>query len=292
VALACGINPHYGDLDPYAMAWAAVDEAVRNCVAVGADPDRICLLDNFCWGNPALSDRLGSLVRCAQGCHDAAVAYATPYISGKDSLNNEYVGSDGRKHAIPGTLLISALAIVPDVAMTITSDLKAAGDRLYVVGATHGEMGGSAFSRLRGLPGGTPLQPLAEGLDAFRRLHRAMCQGLVRACHDCSEGGVAVAVAEMALGGGIGLEFRLGDLPQSDSVSDVGLAFGESLGRFIVEVAEADAASFEAAMAGAPCAFAGRVRDDDRVVIIDSDGNPIIETDLAAIERAWRGHLP
>ena len=109
VALAAGINPHYGALDPYAMAWAAVDEAVRNCVAVGADPDRLALLDNFCWGNPNLPDRLGSLVRAAAGCHDAAVAYAAPFVSGKDSLNNEYTGSDGRKHAIPGTLLISAL---------------------------------------------------------------------------------------------------------------------------------------------------------------------------------------
>jgi phosphoribosylformylglycinamidine synthase len=201
------------------------------------------------------------------------------------------VGSDGKKHAIPGTLLISALAIVPDVAMTTTSDLKAAGDRLYVMGRTHGEMGGSALSRLRGLSGGTPPQPPAQGLDTFRRLHRAMRRGLVRACHDCSEGGVAVAVAEMALGGGIGLELRLGDLPHSDGVTDAALAFSESLGRFIVEVPEAAAARFEAAMTGALCAFVGRVRADDRIVIIGSDGNPIIETDLAAIERAWRGHL-
>ena len=117
------------------MAWAAVDEAIRNCVAVGADPDRIALLDNFCWGNPNLPDRLGGLVRCAKGCHDAAVAYGAPFISGKDSLNNEYTGADGKKHAIPGTLLISALGIVPDVARTVTMILKAAGDRLYLVGA-------------------------------------------------------------------------------------------------------------------------------------------------------------
>jgi phosphoribosylformylglycinamidine synthase len=291
-ALACGVNPHYGDLDPYSMAWAAVDEAMRNCIAVGADPDQVALLDNFCWGNPLLPDRLGSLVRCAQGCHDAAVAYAAPFVSGKDSLNNEYVGSDGKKHAIPGTLLISALGIVPDVSATVTMDLKAAGDRLYVVGQTNGEMGGSALFRLRGLSGGEPPQPPAPGLELYRRLHQAMRRGSVQACHDCSEGGIAVAATEMALGGGLGLELRLGEMPHGAAISDAALALSESLGRFLVEVTEAEALRFEDEMAGLPCAFAGRVRDDDRVVLIGSDGNPIIEADLSAVERAWRGHLP
>jgi len=239
-----------------------------------------------------LPDRLGSLVRCAQGCHDAAVAYAAPYVSGKDSLNNEYVGSDGKKHAIPGTLLISALGIVPDVSATVTMDLKAAGDRLYAVGQTNGEMGGSALFRLRGISGGEPPHPPAHGLELYQRLHQAMRQGLVQACHDCSEGGIAIAAAEMALGGSLGLELRLHEMPHGATISDAALALSESLGRFLVEVTEAEAQRFEDEMAGLPCAFAGRVRDDDRVVLIGSAGNPIIEADLAAIERAWRGHLP
>jgi len=126
LALSVGINPQYGKLDPYAMAWAAVDEAIRNAVAVGADPHQIAILDNFCWGNPNLPDRLGGLVKCAEGCHDASIAYGAPFISGKDSLNNEYTGSDGEKHAIPGTLLISAVGIVPDIDATTTMDFKAA----------------------------------------------------------------------------------------------------------------------------------------------------------------------
>ncbi len=291
VALSCGVNPHYGDLDPYRMAWAAVDEAMRNCVAVGADPDRVALLDNFCWGNPALPDRLGSLVKCAEGCYDAAVAYGTPFISGKDSLNNEYLGNDGTKHAIPGTLLISALGIVPDVAATVTMDLKAAGDRLYVLGETGDEMGGSALYRARGLEGGQPPGPVEDGPELFRRLHQAMRQGLIRACHDCSEGGVAVAAAEMALAGGLGLELRLGEIPQAEGLSDAALAFSESLGRFIVEVTDADATRFEAAMAGLPFADAGRVRQDDRVALSGRDGQPLIEVALAGVEHAWRGHL-
>ncbi len=292
VALAAGINPAYGAIDPYAMAWAAVDEAMRNCVAVGADPDQISLLDNFCWGNPNLPDRLGGLVRCAQGCYDAAVAYQAPFISGKDSLNNEYIGPDGQKHAIPGTLLISALGIVPDLSYTATSDLKAAGNWLYMVGLTAHELGGSTFYRHYNLLGATVPQPPPQGLALYRALHRAITGGLVRACHDCSEGGLAVAAAEMALGGGLGLVLNLADVPRTTGPDrDDVLAFSESLGRFIVEVDPEDAPAFEATWADLPIARVGYVRDDDRIEIKGLAGQSVITTDLNSVTKAWRGHL-
>src|SRR5262249_29397118 len=134
IAVGCGINPRYGDLDPYAMAAAAVDEAVRNVVAVGADPTRIALLDNFCWGNTDRPEVLGSLVRAAEACRDMAIAYRMPFISGKDSLKNEY-HSHGWHIVIPPTLLISAIGRVPDVRRCVTMDLKEAGNRLYLIGA-------------------------------------------------------------------------------------------------------------------------------------------------------------
>ena len=133
LAISCGINPRYGRLDPYAMAGCVIDEAVRNCVAVGADPDRIALLDNFCWGNTERPETLGSLVLAAQGCHDLALAYGTPFISGKDSLYNEYT-HDGQSLAIPPTLLISAIGQVPDVRKCVTMDLKEPGNLLFLVG--------------------------------------------------------------------------------------------------------------------------------------------------------------
>jgi hypothetical protein len=118
------------------MAVACVDEAMRNVVALGADPERVALLDNFCWGNPRLPDRLASLVRAAEGCYDAAVAYDVPFVSGKDSLNNEYVGPDGAMNSIPPTLLISAIGIVPDAGQAVTMDFKAPGNFVYVLGVT------------------------------------------------------------------------------------------------------------------------------------------------------------
>ncbi len=177
-------------------------------------------------------------MRCAQGCYDAAVAFGAPFISGKDSLNNEYTGADGQKHAIPGTLLISALGIVPDVSRTVTMDLKHSGNWLYIVGLTRGELGGSSLARRFGAPGsGMAPQPPDNALDTYRALHQAISSGLVQACHDCSEGGLAVAAAEMALAGGLGLELRLASLPRSDEAGDdAALAFCESLGRLLVEV--------------------------------------------------------
>ncbi|MCS7062008.1 MAG: phosphoribosylformylglycinamidine synthase I [Anaerolineae bacterium] len=301
VALSAGICPQYGELDPYAMAWAAVDEAMRNAVAVGADPDRIALLDNFCWGNPNLPDRLGSLVRCAQGCYDAAIAYQAPFISGKDSLNNEYTGADGRKHAIPGTLLISALGIVPDVNRTCTVDLKQAGNVLYVVGDTRPEFGGAAIWDLRlptsefGAPARSQIvpAPVSDALDRLRALHRAISAGLVQACHDCSEGGIAVALAEMCLAGRLGAQVDLSRVPLTERSDDPAFndqvaLYAESLTRFIVEVRPEDVAPFEALMAGVPHAAIGAVSAGDELVI-HGQSSELIRVPVAGLERSWRG---
>ena len=134
IVLSNGINPEYGKRDAYKMAWSVMDEAIRNAVAVGADPDRIAILDNFCWGDPLRPETLGTLVEACRGCHDAALFYGTPFISGKDSLNNEYLGADGLRHSIPPTLLISAIGVVQDVNQSITMDLKEAGNFIYLVG--------------------------------------------------------------------------------------------------------------------------------------------------------------
>ena len=288
VALGIGINPFYGEIDPYAMAWAAVDESLRNCVAVGADPDQAALLDNFCWGDPRRPECLGELVRCARGCHDAAIAHNAPFISGKDSLNNEFVGADGRPRSIPGTLLISALAIVPDAARSVTSDLKQAGDILYIVGATADELGGSSYLRRHGSIGNQVPQPPAHGPALLRALHRAIASGLVVACHDCSEGGLAVALAEMCIGGGRGAGCDLARVPHDRALlSATTVAFSESLDRFVVEIAPEQAPAFEAALAVLPHAAVGQVRADGRLVCNDLQGRACIDTDLAALRRAW-----
>lgn len=282
VALSNGICPQYGELDPYAMAWAAIDEALRNLVAIGADPDQVAILDNFCWGNPQLPDRLGSLVRCAQGCHDAALAYGTPFVSGKDSLNNEYRDASGQQHAIPGTLLISAVGIVPDVNQTVTMDLKAAGNLLYIVGQTRDEMGGSHYHLVNDMQGGSVPQPNPDALTTLRQLHQAIQQGQVQACHDISEGGLAVALAEMSIAGGLGADVYLDSVSVTSPVIAL---FAESTSRFIIEVQPDQATAIEKLLDAQPI---GQVVAADHVTFQHQSGLSL-DYSLAELNSAWRG---
>jgi phosphoribosylformylglycinamidine synthase len=297
LAIACGINPRYGTLDPYAMAGCVIDEAVRNCVAVGASPDRIALLDNFCWGNTERPETLGSLVRAAQGCHDVAVAYGTPFISGKDSLNNEFV-HDGRSRAIPPTLLISAIGIVPDVRQCVTMDLKEAGNLVYVAGITRSELGGSLWAELHGMPGGrVPHPELRLAPSIFRGVHAAIRRGLLRSCHDASEGGLAVALVEMALAGGLGLSGSLARVPCTrKAADDFTLLFSESPTRFLLEVRPEDAADLEQLLAGLPLGRIGEVTQGGRgskgpaprVMIQGLEERMVLDAPVDALESAWQ----
>ena len=241
LAIGCGANPRQGLLDPYSMAAASIDEALRNVVAVGGDPGRTAILDNFSWGNCQKPDRLGSLVLASQACYDAAVAFGTPFISGKDSLNNEYRVGD-ETIAIPPTLFVSAMSIVPDVAMCVSMDLKEPGNRVYLVGRTDEELGASHYLRLFGREAGrVPRPDLERAPKVFLALHGAIAAGDVAACHDLSEGGLAVAGAEMAFAGELGLDLDLSHLHDPDhldaaSDEDAVLLFSESTTRFLVEV--------------------------------------------------------
>lgn len=269
IAIGCGMAPQLSQYDPYWMALTAIDEALRNVVAVGADPSACSILDNFCWGDPKQPDRMGALTRATAGCHDAAIAYGTPFISGKDSLNNEYRNADGVRTAIPGTLLISAMAYHPDIRHSQTSDFKAAGDQVFVVGSTDTAMAGAHVSRIVGaVPGGDwqiPRVDLATAPQTLRRLHQAIHAGLVTACHDVSEGGLAVAVAEMALAGRLGASIDLDAVPATAESPWVRL-YSESPTRFVVTVTPDHADAFRAVMADTPHAAIGHVSATPTVV--------------------------
>ncbi|MFO0864931.1 MAG: AIR synthase-related protein [Gemmataceae bacterium] len=157
-----------------------------------------------CWGNTDRPETLGSLVRAAQACRDLALAYGMPFISGKDSLNNEFRHA-GEIIVIPPTLLISAMGIIPDVRRCVTMDLKEAGNTLYLVGKTTDALGGSHLNLVTGATGGAvPKVDVKLAPKIFAAVHQAISQGLIRSCHDLSEGGIAVALAEMAFAGEVG----------------------------------------------------------------------------------------
>jgi phosphoribosylformylglycinamidine synthase len=291
-AVGCGLNPRYADLDPWAGAAAAIDEAVRNVIAVGADPSRTAILDNFCWGNVADPEMLGALVRTAEACRDMAVAYGTPFISGKDSLNNEY-RSATQRIAIPHTLLISALGRVPDVRACVTMDLKERGNDLYLVGLTKDELGGSHLNLVAGRSGGAPPVPdLAIAPKVFAAVHRAIAGGLVRACHDLSEGGLAVAVAEMAFAGGVGADVTgLADLPAAAGLSDEAKLFSESTTRFLIEARPEHAERLRACFAGLLFTKVGTTTAEPRLRIAGSNGEWLVWAKLADLKEAWQKPL-
>jgi len=242
IALGIGVNPWFGLHDPERMAHAVVDEAMRNVVAVGADPSMVCLLDNFSWGDPRRPTTMGELVTAVEGCCDAADAYRAPFVSGKDSLNNEYLGSDGLRHAVPPTLVITAMAHVPDADATVVPVLAEVGDLLVQIGDTEVEFAGSHFRMVESGDAGSSARatdvvpaPVPDALARYRRLHAALRTGRVRSCHDLSEGGLAVALAEMAIAGRLGVEIET--LPHPSPTTAL---FSESCGRFVCEIAPDD----------------------------------------------------
>ncbi|MCD6302814.1 MAG: phosphoribosylformylglycinamidine synthase subunit PurL [Anaerolineae bacterium] len=292
LALGCGFAPAYGEQDPYAMAVACIDEAVRNVVAVGADPERIAILDNFCWGDPLKPDRLGALVRACKGCYAGATLYGVPFVSGKDSLNNEYLdGSTGERVAIPPSLLITALGIVPEVAHTCTMDLKRPDDLVYVLGMTRQELGGSYYGRVMGLKGGIVPQPADWGPAVMRVMHGAIQEGLVAACHDCSEGGLAVALAEMCIAGRLGITGSLKAQPaEGNAPHNSWLLFAETNARFIVEVAPEHQVAFERVARDVPHGLLGYVTEAEELFIEGRGGEPALRVTVKALRQAWRGH--
>jgi phosphoribosylformylglycinamidine synthase len=231
IAVGIGVNPWMGIIDAERMALAVVDEAMRNVVASGADPRTVALLDNFSWGDPQRPTTLGELVAAVDGCCQAARAFGAPFVSGKDSLNNEYFGSDNQRHAVPPTLVITAMAHVPGVDAVVTPDLKQSGNVLILLGRTLCEFGGSHLAMLNDVAGGVVPSFDTKAPQRYQKLHEAIQNGDVESCHDVSEGGIAVAIAEMAMAGRLGAEITV-----AQSLTPAWWYFSESCGRLILEV--------------------------------------------------------
>ncbi len=293
IAIGCGMNPLYGDIDPYWMALAGIDEAIRNVVCIGARPDRIALLDNFCWADCKKEETLGSLVRASQACFDGAVAFGTPFISGKDSLNNNFICDDGTEISIPATLLISTMGIVDDVKKCATADLKSADNLLFVVGLTKNELGGSHYYKIKNqLGANVPKVDLRAAKLNAEKIHKAIDAGLVASCHDCSEGGLAVALAEMAFAGGLGVIADLKGLPKTEDCTkpDTQL-FSESCSRYIVEVRQENFNDFAKLMLGTAFGQVGQVIKDKRLMVKDGSSRTVIDASIDDLKNAWQKPL-
>ncbi len=295
LAIGNGLAPLLRD-DPYLMALAAVDECVRNLVCVGADPQRIALLDNFCWPGCRDERRLGELVRAAEGCHDGGLAYRAPFISGKDSLNNQFTTAEGRTIEIPPTLLISGMAIVPDIRRSLTMDAKEPGNLLVFVGAPRrGLLRASHYGVLFGGFGdggdSLPETDLRLGPLAARGVHGLVAAGLVRSCHDASDGGLLAAAAEMAMAGGLGLRIDPRAVPCDPRTArdPAAVLFCEEPGLYLLEVEPPHLGAAEAAVRSAAggLAFAVIGTFDDSARL----RGPDLDVSMGDLREAWLGTL-
>lgn len=280
IAIGMGLCPQVSDDDPYWMAVLAIDEALRNVISSGADPKRVAILDNFCWPSCDSPEALGSLVRACQGCHDAAVAYGLPFISGKDSLHNQFSLSFEQADAmgwpttiqIPATLLVTAVGLIDDVSRCVTTDLKSAGNRLMMA----------------------RIDVRQAGLDRAVRFHHRVAallnRGLVAACHDVSDGGLGACIAEMCIGSTLGADISL-DRHVDPSTSRV--LFDERYSGYLLEI-KADAAPSQidapAESGDGEWIELGAVVAEPRLVV-RQNGQALIDEPVAQLAGAWRGGL-
>ena len=294
IAVSCGICPKYSDLDSYHMMACAIDEAVRNLVAVGARMGAIAGLDNFCWPDPVQSEKtldgkhkLAQLVRTCEALYDVCVAYDIPLISGKDSMKNDYRIGD-HKISIPPTVLFTAAAVLDDATKVVSMDVKAPGHLVYVAGETKDEMGGSEYLAIRGQVGAhVPKVDVKNARARYEKIADAIAKGWVASCHDCSDGGLAVALAESAFAGGYGMQIDLTGLGMEKN--PVAL-FSESQSRLVVTVAPEHAAAFEKHMAGTATTRLGEVVPESTLTIACSYGQQVHAT-LAELKEAWQRPL-
>jgi phosphoribosylformylglycinamidine synthase len=300
-----GIVPRYSDIDAYAMAAASIDEALRNAVCVGVDLDLIAGLDNFCWPDPVESAKtpdgrykLAQLVRANRALDEVCRAYNLPCISGKDSMKNDAT-LDGEKISVPPTLLFSLIGNHSDVRKAVSSDFKEVGDKIYLVGETHQELGASELAFMlrdesngaSGIGGQVPQIDTQRNLSLYRSLTDSMSKELVSSAHDCSDAGLAAAVAECCFGCDSGADIDISKLFSLTNDLDYwGALFGESLGRILVSVKPEKASRFEELMNGHECNLIGVVNSNDDIIFSDGD-EKILSTSMSELRNSWKGTL-
>jgi phosphoribosylformylglycinamidine synthase len=297
VVASHGTCPKYSDIDTYNMAACAMDEAVRNYISVGGSLEHVAALDNFCWCDPVKSDKtpdgefkLAQLVRANQALYDCTTHYKIPLISGKDSMKNDYM-IGGVKISIPPTLLISIIGKISNVRKAVSMDAKEIGDIVYVLGSTKNELGGSEYYAVYNKIGNVaPSVDLGAALKLYKALSEAIDDGLISSCHDCSDGGLGVALAETAFAGGLGMSIDLKKIPTADMDRNDFLLFSESQSRFVVTVKPQNVKRFEEIMKGNIFANIGKVIKNE-FIAYGLDGKVCIKSDINELKNAWQKTL-
>ncbi|MBI5418394.1 phosphoribosylformylglycinamidine synthase subunit PurL [Candidatus Poribacteria bacterium] len=293
IAISHGFNPVYNLIDPYHGAAAAIDEAVRNLVATGVNPEHISLIDNFITGVPD-EKTIGELDRMVQAAHDISVKWKMPFVSGKDSLSSTYKYPDGKKITIPPVLCISAFAPVYDVEKTVSSDFKSPGNLIYILGETYSELGGSIYYDIHGYLGASvPKLNIKLALNIFKRIHKIINSNLAVSCHDISEGGLAAAIAEMCFGGDCGAKIDLKLVPGASKINNFSaILFSESCSRLILEVKPDNKKMVDKILnvKSLPYACIGQIKEEKKLIFI-ADKKNILKSDIQELKEVWQAPM-
>jgi phosphoribosylformylglycinamidine synthase len=297
VVVSHGICPSYSDIDTYHMMACAIDEGLRNYVAVGGDIGHVAGLDNFCWCDPVKSEKTpdgeykaAQLVRANKALYDTCVAFGVPLISGKDSMKNDYQIGD-TKISIPPTVLFSVIGKIADVRRAVSMDVKRPGDLVYLLGITRDECGGSEYYAWLGELGkNVPRVDASYALQLYRTLNAAQAEGLVASCHDLSDGGLGVALAEKAFAGGFGIRADLARVLTDRKLRADTLLFSESQSRLLVTVRAENRVRFEILFSGLDAALIGEVTQEPQLWVSDA-GRTLIRSDINALKEAWQAPL-
>ncbi|MFQ5455036.1 MAG: AIR synthase-related protein [Nitrospirota bacterium] len=302
IALSQGIYPSYGDIDTYYMAGAAIDTAVRNIISAGGRLEKIALLDNFCWCSSHEPERLYQLKMAAKACYDVATAYMTPFISGKDSMFNDFEGFDEQnnkvKISVPPTLLISSLGVIDDCDKCVTFDVKMPGDLIYALGLTRDEMGATEYLAMIGEKRGNNKRLIGNSVpqvdtDKGKRLYDALSMAIkkeiVASAISVTIGGIGIGLAKMAIAGRLGIETDLSLIPHEEGIMrDDIILFSESQGRIIVTIAPSQRDEFEDIMRGVDISLCGKVTDSPSFIIRGISGKEIIMRDISEMEGSYK----
>jgi phosphoribosylformylglycinamidine synthase len=292
LTISQGLYPSYSEIDSYQMAGACIDTAIRNLISVGTNPDKIFLLDNFCWCSSNDPQRLYQLKKAAEACFDFAKIYEAPYISGKDSMFNDFKGYDGEgnpiKISVPPTLLISSIGLIEDVLKTISIDLKFPGDLVYILGETKDELGGSEyFSMNKSVGNNVPKVNGLKNKKMYSDYYKASQSQLIASAISITRGGLGIALAKTALAGKLGIKISLTNLPGKVSRNDFAL-FSESQGRILVTINPKNKKEFEKIMKGNNFKQIGQVTDNQQLIIKGADNKTTVDLGLEKIEKAYK----
>lgn len=283
VVLSSSLYPSYGDISAYHMASCALDTAIRNAVCAGATLSHLAILDNFCWCSSNEPTRLAELVDAVKACYDHAVGYGTPFISGKDSMFNDFKGYDEKgnpiKISIPPTLLISAIGVMPDITKTVSPEFKNAGDIIYLLGETHDELGASEYYKMlareskkiserHAIGNSVPKVNLQKNLQTYLAFEKAITKELVASAMSVTSGGLGITLAKASVGGMVGCKADIKNI-SGDAKSVDATLFSESQGRILVSVNPKNVSKFEKIIKNIAHTKLGKVTKDSKFIITE-----------------------